>query len=196
MCRDVLQDPTFFRFLSRIDYEFAAETRAGRCPGCEGPLHVANYPRKPRGCPAAVREEYSRRLSFTCGRCEARSTSPSVRSAGCRVYLAMVLMLRSPRGNGFGQELCDLFNIPTRTLKRWRTWWREGFPTTRFWQSMRERFNAAGRSRRTTPKLGEPLRERVDVRSIDAGTAMEGAVEHADADQVIRGSARLRRRCR
>ena len=58
MCHDVLQDPTFFRFLSRIDHEFAAETRAGRCPGCEGPLHVSDYPRKPRGCPAAVREEY------------------------------------------------------------------------------------------------------------------------------------------
>jgi len=140
VCHDVLQDPTFFRLLSRIDHEFAAETRAGRCPCCAGPLHVANYPRKPRGCPAAVREEYSRRLSFTCGRCDARSTSPSVRFAGRRVYLAVVLMLRSPPGNGFGQQLCDLFSIPARTLKRWRTWWREGFPTSRFWQSMRERF--------------------------------------------------------
>jgi hypothetical protein len=63
-----------------------------------------------------------------------------VRFAGRRVYLAVVLMLRSPPGNGSGQELCDLFSIPARTLKRWRTWWREGFPTTRFWQSMRERF--------------------------------------------------------
>jgi hypothetical protein len=101
---------------------------------------VANYPRKARGCPAAVREEYSRRLSFTCGRCDARSTSPSVRFAGRRVYLAMVFMLRSPPGNEFGQELRELFSIPARTLKRWRTWWREGFPTTRFWQSMRGRF--------------------------------------------------------
>ena len=73
MCHDVLQDPTFFRFLCRIDHELAAETRAGRCPGCAGPLHVADYPRKPRGCPAAVREAYSRRLSFTCGRCDARA---------------------------------------------------------------------------------------------------------------------------
>jgi hypothetical protein len=107
VCHDVLQDPTFFRFLSRIDQEFAAETRAGRCPGCTGPLHVADYPRKPRGCPAAVREEYSRRLSFTCGRCDARSTSQSVRFAGRRVYLTLVLMLRSPPGSGSSQELCD-----------------------------------------------------------------------------------------
>jgi hypothetical protein len=45
----VLQDPAFFHFLTRIDEEFAAVTRLGRCPGCEGPLHVADYPRKPRG---------------------------------------------------------------------------------------------------------------------------------------------------
>jgi hypothetical protein len=63
-----------------------------------------------------------------------------VRFAGRRVYLALMLMLRSPPGNGFGQELCDQFSIPARTLKRWRTWWREVFPSTRFWQSMRERF--------------------------------------------------------
>jgi len=87
-----------------------------------------------------VREEYSRRLSFTCGRCDARSTSPSVRFAGRRVYLAVVLMLRSPVGSTSGQQLCDQLSIPARTLKRWRTWWQEGFPTTPFWQSMRARF--------------------------------------------------------
>jgi hypothetical protein len=140
VCHDVLQDPTFFRLLSRIDHEFAAETRAGRCPGCAGPLHVANYPRKPRGCPTVVREEYSRRLSFTCGRCDTRSTSPSVRFAGRRVYVAVVLMLHSPPGSGSGQQLCDLLSIPAGTLKRWRTWWRQDFPTTPFWRSMRERF--------------------------------------------------------
>jgi hypothetical protein len=132
--------PTFFRLLSRIDHEFAAETRAGRCPGCGGALHVANYPRKARGCPAAVREEYSRRLSFTCGRCDTRSTSPSVRFAGRRVYVAVVLMLRSPPGSGSGQALCQLLSIAARTLKRWRTWWREDFIATPFWRSMRARF--------------------------------------------------------
>lgn len=140
MCHDVLQDPVFFRFLSRIDHEFAAETRARRCPDCSGPLHVADFPRKPRGCPAAVREEYSRRLSFTCGRCDARSTSPSVRFAHRRVYLAVVLMLRSPPSGTSGQELRAEFNIPPSTLKRWRTWWREDFPSTPFWQAMRARF--------------------------------------------------------
>jgi hypothetical protein len=56
------------------------------------------------------------------------------------VYLAVVLMLASPPGGASEQALCDLFSIPTRTLKRWRTWWREDFPCTSFWQSVRERF--------------------------------------------------------
>jgi hypothetical protein len=63
-----------------------------------------------------------------------------VRFAGRRVYLAVVLMLTSPPGGASGQALCNLLSIPTRTLKRWRTWWREYFPLTSFWQSVRERF--------------------------------------------------------
>jgi hypothetical protein len=140
VCHIVLQDPAFFHFLSRIDEELASATRLGRCPGCGGPLHVADYPRKPRGCPASVRATYSRRLSFTCGRCSTRATPPSVRFAGRRVYLAVVLMLVSPPGGASGRGLCALFNIPARTLQRWRTWWREDFPSTPFWQSVRERF--------------------------------------------------------
>ncbi len=140
MCHAVLQDPAFFRFLSRIDEEFASATRLGRCRGCGGALHVADFPRKPRGCPAAVREEYSWRLSFTCGRCDGRATSPSVRFAGRRVYLAVVLMLASPPGSSSGQALCNLLSIPARTLQRWRTWWRVDFALTPFWQSVRERF--------------------------------------------------------
>lgn len=136
----VLQDPAFFRLLSRIDEEFASATRLGRCPGCGGPLHVADYPRKPRGCPAAVREAYSRRLSFTCGWCDARATPPSVRFAGRRVYVAVVLMLVSPPRSASARALGDLVSIPARTLARWRTWWREDFPSTPLWQSVRERF--------------------------------------------------------
>lgn len=159
MCHAVLQDPAFFHFLSRIDEEFATATRLGRCPGCGGPLHVADFPRKPRGCPAAVLEDYSWRFSFTCGRCDARSTSPSVRFSGRRVYLAVVLMLCSPPGGSQGQELCELLSIPARTLKRWRTWWREGFPCTPFWQSVRERFMPPI----ATEQLPQSLLERFDA---------------------------------
>jgi len=137
VCHEVLHDPSFFRFLSRIDAEFAAETRAGRCPDCEGPLHVADFPRKPRGCPAGVREEYSRRLSFTCGWCDGRSTPQSVRFSGRRVYVAVMLMLVSPPGTSAARTLGASLEVPLRTLTRWRRWWRKDFALTRFWQSVR-----------------------------------------------------------
>lgn len=139
MCHALLQDPAFFRFLQRIDEASAAETRIARCRRCAGTLHSADYPRKPRGCPASVVEDYSLRFSFTCGRCEKRATPASVRFLGRRVYLAVVLMLVSPRGGAQGRALCELLRIPQRTLSRWRTWWIEDFQRTPFWQSVRER---------------------------------------------------------
>ena len=159
MCHAVLQDPAFFHFLTRIDEEFAAAIRRGRCPCCSGALHVADYPRTPRGCPAAVRADYSWRLSFTCGRCDARATSPSVRFAGRRVYLSVVLMLASPPGSSSAQALCTLLSIPARTLQRWRTWWRVDFALTPFWQSVRERFMPPV----LTERLPSSLLERFDA---------------------------------
>jgi hypothetical protein len=138
----VLHDPAFFRLLTRIDAEFAAETRQGRCPKpkCAGPLHVGDFPRKPRGCPTSVREEYSRRLSFTCGWCEARTTPTSVRFFGRRVYVAVALMLLSPPGSYAAGSLEELLSVSARTVKRWRTWWQRDFQRTAFWHSVRERF--------------------------------------------------------
>ena len=141
MCHELLQDPCFFRFLSRIDAEFAAERRAGRCRSCEGPLHVADYPRKPRGCPAAVREEYSKRLSFTCGWCDARSTPPSVRFLGRRIYVAVLLMLVSPARGSATRRLAADLRISSRTLTRWRRWWGRDFVLTPFWRMARAQVN-------------------------------------------------------
>lgn len=162
MCHVVLQDPAFFRFLTRIDEEFAATTRLRGCQACEGPLHVANYPRKPRGCPAAVQEAYSRRLSFTCGQCDLRATPPSVRFAGRRVYLAVVLMLVSPAGGASAQALGDRLRIAGVTLKRWRAWWLETFPSTPFWQSVRERFMPPV----TISRLPQSLLERFETSAL------------------------------
>lgn len=90
MCHAFPHDPAFFRFLTQIDAQLAAEARERRCRECAGPLHVADFPRKPRGCPASVREEYSWRLSFTCGRCDARTTPASVRFLGRRATIAVI----------------------------------------------------------------------------------------------------------
>lgn len=140
MYDEALRDPAFFLYLLQIDEGFARETRGGGCPHCGGPLHVADFPRKPRGCPAAVVEEYSWRFSFTCGRCEQRTTSASVRFLGRRVYVAVVLMLSSPPQGFAIRHLCEQLSVPIRTVQRWRRWWTEDFPRTPFWQAARIRF--------------------------------------------------------
>jgi len=136
----VAQDPSFFRLLTQIDAELAAATRGGGCQHCSGRLHVADFPRKPRGCPTAVAEEYSRRLSFTCGRCDLRATPPSVRFLGRRVYVAVVLMLNSPPDSASAAQLSDLVGVSRRTVLRWRRWWTQEFPRTRLWRSVRSLF--------------------------------------------------------
>jgi hypothetical protein len=75
------------------------------------------------------------------------------------VYLAVVVMLASPPGGSQGRALCEQYSIPGRTLKRWRTWWREDFPSTPFWQSVRERFMPPV----TSARLPLSLLERFDT---------------------------------
>jgi hypothetical protein len=135
----IAQDPSFFRFLSQIDAELAAETRGAGCQHCSGRLHTADFPRKPRGCPVAVIEEYSWRLSFTCGRCDSRATPPSVRFLGRRVYVAVVLMLSSPPNSTSARQLQLLVGASGRTVLRWRRWWTQEFTHTRLWRSLRSR---------------------------------------------------------
>jgi hypothetical protein len=167
VCHAVLHDPVFFRFLLRIDIEFAAETRQGRCPRCQGPLHCGDYPRKPRGLPASMLEEYSSRFSFTCGRCEKRATPMSVRFFGRRVYVAVALMLASPPSGTGAQGLADELGIPVRTMACWRTWWNRDFLCTPFWQSRCERFQTPVPSKRLPGSLMERFAADSDERRME-----------------------------
>ena len=142
MCHAILQDIKFFQLLHRIDLELAQQTHAQGCP-CGAALHQANYPRKPRGCPAEVRASFGSRLSFCCSDCRKRSTSLSVRFLGRRVYLGLAVVLMSAQltqSTAITTRLSQNLQVPLRTLQRWRQWWREIFPMTSFWQATCARF--------------------------------------------------------
>jgi hypothetical protein len=146
VCHALLQDPKFLTLLLRIDHEFAAQCRADGCR-CGGPLHRADYPRKPRGCPRSMREDYSSRLSFCCAACRKRSTSLSVRFLGRRVYLALAVVLVSASrtastaaGAHLGAELAAKLGVARQTLQRWQAWWTEQFPLTPSWRATCSRF--------------------------------------------------------
>ena len=134
MCHTLLQDPRFFSLLLLIDQDQAAQAKAAGCT-CKGRLHRANYPRKPRGCLPQFRASFDHRLSFCCSICRKRTTVPSVRFLGRRVYLALLVVLCSSRHAGSNTSTPNLVSlaVPARTLERWRLWWREAFVLTPLW---------------------------------------------------------------
>ncbi len=143
MSKTILHDPVLFVILFRIDSDLAEKARQCGC-SCGGRLDSANYPRKPRA-PEDLGPEHRRRHSFCCAVCRSRTTPPSVRFFGRRVYAFPVVVLLTALSAGLsGRRLATLrkeFGVDRRTLERWRVWWRDVFPETRFWKTARARFS-------------------------------------------------------
>ena len=132
--------------LLALDEDLAQEARAAGCRACGGRLHSARYPRKPRGGPDDLGPDYEWRLSFCCDRegCRRRTTPPSVRYLGRRVYLGAVVVLvtalQAVITPARAQRLHAWLGVSVRTLKRWQAWWRTTFATTAFWRAVQGRF--------------------------------------------------------
>ena len=140
MYQAVLADAKFHEQLLVFDRDLAACARAARCWLCGGALHSASYDHKPRGSlpralgrPGGLGQEYAERFSFCCAvdGCRKRTTPPSLRFLGRKVYLATVVTLISAMLLGTTpSRLARLSAVPgidRRTLVRWRTWWRSTF---------------------------------------------------------------------
>ena len=136
-------DARFHGLLVEIDQELASRVKELGCSHCDGRLHSAQYPRKPRGWPdgEVVSET---RFSYCCDTCRRRTTPPSVRFLGRRVYSAAVLVLHSVLPGrlsvAMAKPLCEALAIPKRTLERWRSWWRTAFVKTPLWVHGQARF--------------------------------------------------------
>lgn len=144
MCHGFVQTASFWRLLSRIDEDLAAQVRAEGCSVCGGSLHSARYRRKPRGVARGLLGEAGeQRLSFCCARdgCRRRHTPPSVRFLGRRVYPGAVVVLVTALAAGLtGKRVAVLrerFGVSDRTLRRWQRWWREAFAASRLWKRLR-----------------------------------------------------------
>jgi hypothetical protein len=147
MLYKIFSDSRFFRALLAFDRDLARKTQAAGCRHClDGPLHVANYRRKPRGGNFEPDDELCQRLSFCCGKegCRHRNTPPSVRFLGRRVYFAAIFLLVSAMRHGVtpprATQIKRLIPVDRRTLERWRQWWQETFVQTPFWKMTRARF--------------------------------------------------------
>ena len=138
MSHGLLADPRLYVALLHFDNDLAADAQRGGC-ACGGRLHRADYPRKPRGGPAAPDPAYDRRHSFCCDRegCRARTTPASVRFLGRRVYLAAVFVLVCALRHGLTAarwtQLTAWLGVSARTLARWRAWWGTTFRVSVVW---------------------------------------------------------------
>jgi hypothetical protein len=128
----VLADAKFHEQLLVFDRDLSATARAAGCHRCGGTLHSAQFARKPRGCPTGLSQAYGQRFSFCCAAdgCK-RTTPPSLRFLGRKVYLATVVTWISAMLLGTTPaRLARLSAVPgidRRTLVRWRAWWRSTF---------------------------------------------------------------------
>lgn len=144
MYHELVRHASFWAFLFSVDEDLAEQARIAGC-SCGGRLHSAKYPRKPRGC-ENLPESCDYRLSFCCDRdgCRKRTTPPSVRFLGRKVYLGAVVVLVAAMRQGSTpwrvRELSKLFGADRRTIARWRVFWQEHFPETAFWKVARGRF--------------------------------------------------------
>ena len=143
MCQRLLSDANFFRALLSCDEDMAATCREAGCPYCEDVLHSAKYRRKPRGACTALGDAYAYRFSFCCAAddCRRRTTPPSMRFLGRRVYLGAVVVLASVLLHGADAKrvtrLQELIGVDRRTLERWRAWWLAERPRSMWWQMAR-----------------------------------------------------------
>jgi hypothetical protein len=126
-------ESAFFASLIECDEKLAASIRERGCP-CGGRLDRADYPRKPRGVPAAWDEAWSRRISLCCAAqgCRKRSTPPSVRFFGRRVYVAAVIVLVCGRW-----VTARRAKVPKDTARRWRRYFSTAFVASAFWRGAR-----------------------------------------------------------
>jgi len=137
----LLRDGRLYAFLEQVDKDFADQVQSRRCEHCGAVLHRGDYSRKPRGGPS-----WDRRYSFCCSQdgCRKRTTPPSVRFLGRKVYAGMVVVLVSAMLHGPSdrrlQWLREELPIDRRTLKRWREWWTGIFVQSAFWKAGRGRF--------------------------------------------------------
>jgi hypothetical protein len=146
VCHALLRDASLYEQLLAFDLDLAAEARAAGCASCAGILHSARYPRKPRGGRDDLGPDYATRLSFCCAAdgCRRRTTPPSVRYLGRRVYLGVVVVLVTAMLGGITRtraaQLRAWLGVSRRTLQRWRAWWQGTFVASAFWRGAQGRF--------------------------------------------------------
>lgn len=179
----LLQDLMFYGRLERCDEEIARQRRAEGCGACGGRLHQAHYHRRPRGVPAGLGATFNRRFSFCCARCRTRTTPPSLRFLGRKVYLGTVVMLLPAMGRRFPPRVVALvrqaLGPSLRTFRRWLAFWTEIVPRAPFWKIARARLMPAVDEAALPASLVERFASGNDYADVERALAFVGPITTA-----------------
>lgn len=148
MLTDLAGNQDLYDLLYRIDQDLANEIGEKGCGHCGGPLHQANYERKPRGGPN-LDNKFVVRRSWCCGAegCRRRTKPPSVLFLNQRVYWGCVILIVTTlqQGRDTGHSIGKLvaqFGMSRSTLKRWLGYFQEIFPSSSTWKKLRGRVSS------------------------------------------------------
>lgn len=135
--KQIISKNTFFEFLFQLDKEEFEKKHKQICACCNnGKLYSANYPRKPRGFPGELEDIINIRFSLCCSEegCRRRYNPISLRFFDRRVYFTAFFVLITCMRYGPSRyrlkELKEVFGISSRTIFRWRVYWKRQFPET------------------------------------------------------------------
>jgi hypothetical protein len=178
----------FFVMLEQVDARTVERAVAEGCAVCGGPLHHADFVRKPRGALIAPEgEELVKRFSLCCGRegCRKRLTPPSLRFLGRRVYLGVVVIVASlvAQALGAARAIRQKTGVPARTVRRWLSWWGGTFIHTEVFVAIRARLVGVDESKlpasiveRLPGSRTEQVRTMLELLwPLTAGSARDGA---------------------
>jgi hypothetical protein len=161
MLPELLQRTNLFHLLHRIDFDLAEQQQKAGCPFCGGSLHYSNYQRKPRGGPELPEYLY-KRLSFCCGneKCRRRTLPASTLFMERRVYFRAVILIVTTLSQSKPQKysknmLSKMFEVNRKTINRWLSFFRDVFPQSEQWKSVRGRFSSIVRNNNLPASLVE-----------------------------------------
>lgn len=130
----------FFNQILARDKALAEMIRLEGCPECNGPLHYANYKRKPF---EFSNEEFVR-FSLCCGHCRRRVKPPSVLFFGRKRFTSLTILMLAAKSPELPTEVIKefktRFNIHQRTISHWRKWFRKKFEASVFWKTLKGLF--------------------------------------------------------
>ena len=143
MLPELLQSTNLFHLLHHIDIDLADQQQKTGCPYCGGTLHYSNYQRKPRGGPDLPDTLY-KRFSLCCSKekCRHRTLPKSTLFMDRRVYFRVVILIITTLNQSKPQEysrnmLSKMLGANRKTITRWLTYFREIFPHSETWKTVR-----------------------------------------------------------